>query len=178
LLAERSWDGFTMRDVAGRAGLSAGAVYQYFDAKHHIFTDLYEARLRAELDTIRALPPDAGLAVVVGRIVEDFADIYRRLGRHQLAWAADGMPHSPALARLTTTFRALAAVVEQAITRAAAVDGRALRAGPGFLPYLWAVCNGVGDQLVDDRYRIHQCTRDEFLAFSVDAAVAGLSRAT
>ena len=32
--------------------------------------------------------------------------------------------------------------------------------------------------VVDDRYRIHQCTRDEFLAFSIDAAVAGLSRAT
>jgi AcrR family transcriptional regulator len=93
LLAERSWDGFAMRDVATRAGLSAGAVYQYFEGKREIFAALYAERLAYELDAIEAAPADLdGLA---RRIVEDFAEIWTQFGRHQQAWAAEGIERTP-----------------------------------------------------------------------------------
>ena len=175
LLAERSWDGFTMRDVATRAGLSAGAVYQYFEGKRDIFASLYAERLEQELDSLEGAG-NADLDSLARRLVEDFGEIYARFGRHQLAWAAEGIERSPAVERLGAAFNALAAAVETTLAAAAAPAGRELVPGAGRMPYLWAVVNGVGDQLLGGRYRLHDCSRDEFLSFAAGALVAGLTR--
>jgi hypothetical protein len=66
--------------------------------------------------------------------------------------------------------------VERALERAAAVEGRVLVASPGRMPLLWAVVNGVGDQLIDSRHHLHDCTRDEFLSFASDGLVEALTR--
>jgi AcrR family transcriptional regulator len=177
LLAEGSWEGFAMRDVATRAGISAGAIYLYFAGKHEIFAALYTERLAAEREALAALA-DADLDVVARHLVESFAEIYSRVGRHQLAWAAEGIPPTPTVVALSETFRALAAEVEATLAHAAARDGRVLAAGPGRMPLLWAIVNGVGDQLVDERFRLHDCGRDEFLRFAGDGLVAALTRAS
>jgi AcrR family transcriptional regulator len=176
LLAEGSWDGFAMRDVASRAGISAGAIYQYFAGKNEIFAALYTERLDAER-TALALLADADVEVLARHLVESFAEIYSRVGRHQLAWAAEGIAATPSVTTLSETFRALASEVEDALERAASRGGRTLAPGQGRMPLLWAMVNGVGDQLVDDRFRLHDCTRDEFLAFASDGLVAALTRA-
>jgi AcrR family transcriptional regulator len=173
LLAERSWDGFAMRDVATRAGLSAGAVYQYFEGKREIFAALYAERLAAELEAIAAAPRDLdGLA---RRIVEDFAEIWAQFGRHQQAWAAEGIERTPEVEELGATFARLAAAVEAALAAAATAAGRTLAPSAGRMPVLWAIVNGVGDQLVDDRHRLHDCDREEFLAFAARGLVAALT---
>ena len=40
LLTEVGWDGFNLRDMAARAGYSAGAIYAYFDGKEHLLACL------------------------------------------------------------------------------------------------------------------------------------------
>lgn len=175
LLAERSWDGFTMRDVATRAGLSAGAVYQYFDGKRDIFAALYAERLDAEREALEAARDD-DLRTLARRVVEDFAELYARVGRHQLAWAAEGVERTPEVERLGAAFAALAKTLEQALADAAARDGLHLAPGAGRMPFLWAVVNGVGDQLVDARHRLHDCDRESFLDFAAQALVAGITR--
>jgi len=110
-------------------------------------------------------------------LVEDFGEIYARYGRHQLAWAAEGIERTPAVDRLGAAFTALAAAVENSLATTAARAGRELVPGPGRMPFLWSVVNGVGDQLVDGRYRLHDCTRDDFLAFAAEALVGGMTRA-
>jgi AcrR family transcriptional regulator len=175
LLAERSWDGFAMRDVATRAGLSAGAVYQYFAGKQEIFTALYAERLGAELAVVEAAADD-DLPTLARLVVEDFAEIWAQFGRHQQAWAAGGLDRTRELDELGATFSRLAAAVEHNLERAAAASGRALAPSVGRMPVLWALVNGVGDQLVDGRHRLHGCDREEFLAFAADALIAAITR--
>jgi AcrR family transcriptional regulator len=175
LLAERSWDGFTMRDVAARAGLSSGAVYQYFEGKRHIFAALFEEQLRAEIAVVETYG-DASLHALVGRMLRDFAELYLRFGRHHFAWTSEGVEESAATQRLGATFRRLADTIERTLGAAAAHDGRVLEQRPGLLPFLWSICNGVGDQLIDERYTLHDCTRDEFLDFATDGLVEALTR--
>jgi AcrR family transcriptional regulator len=175
LLAERSWDGFTMRDVATRAGLSAGAVYQYFTGKQDIFAALYAERLARELATIEA-NAGADLATLARRVVEDFAEIWAQFGRHQQAWAAEGLARTPELDDLAATFTRLAAAVDGAFERAARAAGRSLAPGAGRMPLVWAIVNGVGDQLVDGRHRLHDCDREDFLAFAADGLVEAITR--
>jgi AcrR family transcriptional regulator len=175
LLAERSWDGFAMRDVAARAGLSAGAVYQYFAGKQEIFAALYAARLADELAVIEAASHD-DLDGLARRVVEDFAEIWAQFGRHQQAWAAEGIERTPEVDELGATFSRLAATLEQALERAAAAAGRTLAPSEGRMPLLWAIVNGVGDQLVDGRHRLHDCDREEFLAFAAAGLVEAITR--
>jgi AcrR family transcriptional regulator len=175
LLAERSWDGFAMRDVATRAGLSAGAVYQYFDGKRDIFAALYAERLSRELAAIEATSDD-DLTTLARRIVEDFAEIWTQFGRHQQAWAAEGIERTTEVAALGATFTRLAATIEQCLARAAAQADLELIPSAGRMPMLWAVVNGVGDQLVDGRHRLHDCGREEFLSFAAAGLVAAITR--
>src|SRR5689334_12306983 len=141
LLAERSWDGFAMRDVAARAGLSAGAVYQYFAGKRDIFAALYAERLALELAAIEAAQHD-DLAALARRIVEDFAQIWTQFGRHQQAWAAEGIERTAEVDDLGATFSQLAQVLESTLAHAAAAEGRRLVASEGRMPLLWAIVNG------------------------------------
>jgi AcrR family transcriptional regulator len=174
LLAERSWDGFAMRDVATRAGLSAGAVYQYFAGKREIFAALYAERLAAEVAAIEAAH-DEELDAFARRVVEDFAEVWAQFGRHQQAWAAEGIERTPEVEELAATFSQLARVLEATLARAAHAAGRRLVTSDGRMPLLWAIVNGVGDQLVDGRYRLHGCDREEFLAFSARGLLAAIT---
>jgi AcrR family transcriptional regulator len=175
LLAERSWDGFTMRDVATRAGLSAGAVYQYLTGKQDLFAALYAERLAAELAAIEA-NRDADLPTLARRVVEDFAEIWAQFGRHQQAWAAEGVAHTAEVAELSRTFTRLAAAIDAAFADAARAASRTLAPSPARMPVLWAIVNGVGDQLVDARHRLHDCDRETFLAFAAEALVEAITR--
>jgi AcrR family transcriptional regulator len=179
LLAERSYADFTMRDVAAGAGVSAGTLYQYFTTKWEIFVELYEGGLADELVRFEALDAAVGFDDLMVMVVNDFAGIYAQLGRHQLLWAAEGLdPTAPSTRSLTQTFQRLAATVEAAVRAAMARAGLEPAPGPGFMPFLWATCNGAGDQLVDDRYRLHGCTREEFLAFTAAGLGRGLAAGT
>jgi AcrR family transcriptional regulator len=175
LLAERSWDGFAMRHVATRAGLSAGAVYQYFEGKREIFAALYAERLAQELTVVEASGDD-DLDALARRIVEDFAEIWTQFGRHQQAWAAEGIERTREVEELGATFTRLAAAIDESLDRAARTAGRTLVPSAARMPLLWAIVNGVGDQLVDGRHRLHDCDREEFLAFSATGLVAAITR--
>ncbi len=50
LLAESGWEGFNLRDMAARAGYSAGALYAYFESKEHLLSSL-RARWLSNLRT-------------------------------------------------------------------------------------------------------------------------------
>ena len=42
LIAERGYDATTLRDVAERAGVSAGLLYRYFPSKRAVVLALYD----------------------------------------------------------------------------------------------------------------------------------------
>jgi hypothetical protein len=44
------------------------------------------------------------------------------------------------------------------------------------MPLLWAIVNGVGDQLVDGRHRLHDCDREEFVAFAARGLVNAITQ--
>ena len=76
---------------------------------------------------------------------------------------------------LGTTFTRVVAAIDRALARSAAAAGRRLVPSAGRMPLLWAIVNGVGDQLVDGRHRLHDCDREEFLAFSARGLVAAIA---
>ena len=58
LLHEGGWAALTMREVAARTGVSAGALYQWFDGKDEIYAELFTARLNRGIAQFDAMPDD------------------------------------------------------------------------------------------------------------------------
>ena len=58
LLHEGGWAALTMREVAARTGVSAGALYQWFDGKEEIYAELFTARLNRGIAQFDAMPDD------------------------------------------------------------------------------------------------------------------------
>ena len=83
LLHEGGWAALTMREVAARTGVSAGALYQWFDGKDEIYAELFTARLNRGIAQFDAMPD--GLP---------FDDIYQDLEDVQAAFRklVSGMP--------------------------------------------------------------------------------------
>ena len=91
LLHERGCDAFSMREVAARAGVSAGATYQWFKGKDEILCQLYVDRLEIGLARIEALPPGMGLEELIHQIFVWHRPLWRDLG----AWAIDFVDATP-----------------------------------------------------------------------------------
>lgn len=76
--AEKGYDGASIRDIAGAAGVTEGLVYHYFHNKEHLFEEVLKARsfapiLRRVLDEAGDVHP----AEVLHRVLEEFVDMMR-----------------------------------------------------------------------------------------------------
>lgn len=174
LLDERAGDGFSMREVAERAGVSAGAVYQWFSGKAEILAVLHNVRFEEELDRVAGLP-DLDFEATTADVIRGMATIWSDTGHHRntMIDAQSAADHNTFLEGMTESFLALSFSVEERLRTAAAREGLELRPTNEMMAWLWAVCIGAGTQLVDTRF-IGRAGADSYLAGLAGPTAAGL----
>ena len=174
VLDESGWDDFSIRDTAARAGVSGGAVYQWFSGKNEIWAHLQIARFRADTATVEAWSDDLAAIEVVHRLVSIIAMNHFDLGRHRFEFVRSLKGRVPDYAvDLASAQQELSSAVA---ARVESINGHA---GPppnqaARLSWLWAVSKGVGDHMIDDRFELMGVARDEFLDTTAECVLAGL----
>lgn len=175
VLDDLGWEDFSIREVAARAGVSPGAVYQWFSGKGEIWARLQTARFERDTAAVEGwsndLPPEEVVERTLGLIAENHSDI----GRHRFDFVRTLRGEIPAYAlELDAAHTALRAAIAG---RVAAImpDHTDLAEQRARLSWLWAVGKGVGDHLVDQRHDTHGTDREHFLRTSTRCVLAGLT---
>lgn len=177
ILDEAGWAGFSIRAVAARAGVSTGAVYQWFSGKDEIFGELYDREVRAGLELMGEIPEGLGLGETVRMMVDWVVDLYDRLGRYELEFveASSGRAGREIAPRMDATYIELGQQADALLDRAAAVDGVTLvEASNDRITWLWAGCVGAAERLIISPKHFPGERRDEFLAFSAERLTKSL----
>ena len=177
VLDELGWEDFSIREVASRAGVSPGAVYQWFSGKGEIWARLQTARFERDIEEIEGWATDLGPAELVRRAVAVIAENHREIGRHRFDFVRTLTDEFPDYAyALTSAHRALNTTLTMKLSPIMPIglDETERRAR---MSWLWAVGKGVGDHLVDARHEAHGVDRETFLATTTACAMAGLTAA-
>ncbi len=100
LFLEKGFDGTTTNEIAARAGISIGSVYQYFDNKKAIvagLTERYIATLAKITDQVMAaeVADDLPIEVGVGRLLDPIIAFHASHPEFRLLWT--GADRSPEL---------------------------------------------------------------------------------
>ncbi|MFT5204160.1 MAG: AcrR family transcriptional regulator [Candidatus Aldehydirespiratoraceae bacterium] len=175
VLEERGWDEFSIRDVASRAGVSAGAVYQWFSGKGEIWANLQRDRFDADRAIVTSWPTDLSPVETVSRILDLLARSYVDLGRYRFAFVSTLKGRVPGYAiELTSAHHLLSAEIATHVVR---IQDRAEPPTDqnARLSWLWATSKGVGDHLVDARHEAHGVKQDIFLETAARSVLAGLT---
>jgi AcrR family transcriptional regulator len=129
LLAERGWTGLTLQDVATRAGVSPGSLYQYFPDKAALVAEVTERQSARELafhlERFAALTPKTSLEdalTLMLRAVLDFQRQERALFRATLNALQHLGRYEQLAARAKEASFALRGVLEQHRHRLAVDD--------------------------------------------------------
>jgi len=177
ILEESGWEGFSIRAIAARAGVSTGAVYQWFSGKDEIFGELYDRQIRDGLELMDTLPDDLGLADAVRLMLEWVVDLYETLGRYEMEFVEEsrgrsGREIAPAM---DSTYILLGNQADALLDRAAAVDGLTLVPASDFrITWFWAGCVGAAERLIVSAKHFQDDRREELLAFSSDRLAKSL----
>lgn len=173
-LEESDWENFSIRDIANRAGVSGGAVYQWFSGKGEIWAHLQTARFVADAETITSWPEDLAPIEVVHRLVSILAKNHADLGRHRFEFARglDGRTPDYAL-DLADADNLMRTAVATRI-RSIQPDGITPTDQAARLSWFWAVGKGVGDHMIDSRFEAMGVDRNDFLDTTAQCVVAGL----
>ena len=73
-----------MREVAKRAGVSAGALYQWFAGKDEIYAELYTTRLNEGTAAMNSLPAEMSLEDMLRSMFAWVQRTWNDLGRWQI----------------------------------------------------------------------------------------------
>jgi AcrR family transcriptional regulator len=174
VLEEHGWDEFSIREVATRAGVSGGAVYQWFSGKGEIWAQLQTARFATDAAAVETWPTDLSPGETVHRLVTLIATNHVDLGRHRFEFVRGLKGRIPAyvddLAEAQTQLSAAIA------TRLRSIYGDDLSPEnhAARLSWLWAVGKGVGDHMVDSRFEAMGVGRSDFLDTTAECVLAGL----
>ncbi len=173
-LEEHGWDGFSIRDIAARAGVSGGAVYQWFSGKGEIWARLQTTRFRADTAEVESWSDDLTDVETVQRIVLLIAKNHADIGRHRFEFVRGLKGRVPDYAvELTNAHHLLSAAI--AIRIDALSPHEPVRSDlAARVSWIWAVGKGVGDHLVDSRFEVMGVEREDFLATTAVCALAGL----
>lgn len=177
IIEESGWDGLSIRAIASRAGVSTGAVYQWFSGKDEIFGELYDREIKAGLDLIDAFPDGVDLPTTVRLMMDWVVDLYEKLGRYELefAEATSGRSGREIAPTMTATYLTLGKQADALLDRAAAADGTELVADTGDrITWFWAGCLGVAERLVVSAKHFTGDRREEFLEFSAERLTRSL----
>jgi AcrR family transcriptional regulator len=172
-----------MRDIARRASVSPGTLYQYFSTKEEIFATLYAEAIEAHnLDLAEICADASDLESLLVDVANSYLDQYAAYGRYFTMWAAlrtEDASHDPALPReLALALRHAAFTQGELIIggiRRVAGSGRGrLLDQPVAMTFVWSALNGLGDHVTSDRRHMTPFSDPELVAFAARALAAGL----
>lgn len=137
-----------MREVARRAGVSAGALYQWFEGKDEIYAELFTTRLNDGIDSFNDLPADLDVEGLLVSMMRWVNNTWKNLGRWQLDYAeiARTRDHGPVRRALAEAHAELLRVGEVRLTEAAAAEGRTLDTSQEVMHLVWAVATGIAQR--------------------------------
>lgn len=177
LLDEGGYSALTIRAVAKRAGTSTGLIYQYFADKQDIFMALLDENIVESTKAVAALPRDRGVTALVAAIIDESTRRWGRLGRMSQIWrdAEDATDtERESLRAVHDSGRRYDEEVLEAVTEAAAKEGRVLRDESAVLPFLLSGMQGVAASIVNDW--ASYLDSGEFAHFSADALTRAITR--
>lgn len=173
VLEEAGWDGFSIRETASRAGVSGGAVYQWFSGKGEIWAELQTARFVGYTAEIEGWPTQLSPRETVHRLVQIIATNHAEIGRHRFEFVRGLKGRIPEYAvELTSAHRVLSDAIADRVESLHGADPPLDMAAR--VSWLWAVGKGVGDHLVDSRFEISGVDRLDFLETTTECVLAGL----
>ena len=177
IIEESGWDGFSIRAIASRAGVSTGAVYQWFSGKDEIFGELFDREVRAGLELIDTIPDDLDLATTVRLMMDWVVALYEKLGRYELEFVEattgrSGREIAPAMA---ATYVDLGKRADALLDRAAEAEGLELvESNEHRIIWFWAGCVGAAERLIVSAKSFAGEGREEFLRFSAERLTRSL----
>lgn len=170
ILDEVGWAGFSIRAIAARAGVSTGAVYQWFSGKEEIFAEIYDQEVRAGIARIEALPSDLPLVDAVRTVIDWVVDLHARLGRYQLEFVGGSVEREGYVEPiLIASYQRLGRKVDEMLDRAASHDGVRLVEGEFRTSWFWAGCVGTAQRLIVLPHHFAGESRERFLQFSAES---------
>lgn len=175
ILDEAGWEGFSIRAVASRAGVSTGAVYQWFSGKDEIFGELMDREIRAGLEIIDTVPTES-LADTVRMMLDWVVDLYDRLARYELEFveASSGREGREIAPAMNATFEELGKRANELLDQAAATEGVELVENEHRITWFWAGCVGTAERLTVSPQHFIGDRREELLQFAADSLVRSL----
>ena len=165
-----------MREVARRAGVSAGALYQWFAGKDEIYAELYTTRLNEGTAALETLPVDTSLEALLTSAFRWVRTTWTDLGRWQLEFAEISRTRetSDALTTLRESHERLTQTAVRRLHERAGAAGRRVTVDDATAADLiWGTATGIAMrsevlQLSDESY-------DRMLAAAVDSVIAGIT---
>ena len=145
ILDESGWAGLNMREVAARAGVSAGATYQWFSGKDEIYAELLTARFVAGTEGLRATPADMTLEELLFGTFRWVGKTWNDLGRWQLEFAEISRTRDD-VAYVETLGEAHRTLVETGmaqLARLAAAEGHNLPNDRETADLIWGAAVGI-----------------------------------
>ena len=175
ILEESGWDGLGIREVASRAAVSTGAVYQWFSGKDEIFGELYDQRVRAGIELLDRIPP-VGLEETVRMMVDWAIDLYAVLGTHRVEYVNKREARQQRVEAVPVAVgRQIVEKADEALMAAAVRDGVALTDDPHRITFIWATAVGVAERILTlpDVFSDPE-EHEGFVAFASATLAAGL----
>jgi len=176
-LEESGWAGLSMREIARGAGVSPGAIYQWFGGKDEIFGELFRANLWGVVDRFADMPEDISLHDFVRVSLEWVIELWEKLGRYLLDFtdmAAEAGP-SDVDDALANALAELGAIFCAAMRSAAEHDGVEIAVHPQRQRWVWGAMIGTAECVFALRLDEQPEERAAYLEFVTRSLVASLS---
>lgn len=176
-LDQSGWAGLSMRGVARGAGVSPGAIYQWFDGKDEIFAELFRAKLSAGVDRLADVPNDVSLDDFVRATLDWVIELWAELGRYLLdftdiALDAGRREMDDDLGR---AFMELTAIASTSMRAAAERDGVEIVVHPQRPLWVWGAMIGTAERVIALQLKDSPDEREAYVSFAVRSLLASLS---
>ena len=170
ILEEAGWQGLSIRAVASRAGVSTGAVYQWFSGKDEIFGELMDREVRAGLELIDTVPTDS-YDETVRMMLDWVVDLYFRLARYELEFAetSSGRAGREIAPAMEATYLELGKRADDLLDQAAAADGIELIQHEHRITWFWAGCIGTAERIAVSPQHFHGEAKDGLLQLAAES---------
>ena len=147
LLHEGGWAALTMREVAARTGVSAGALYQWFDGKDEIYAELFTARLNRGIAQFDAMPDDLPFDDVLASMLRWVQTTWTTLACWQLDCSEIARGREPGQrSALSEAYRHILEVGSVKLQAAAEREGRRFLDDLDTMHMIWGIAAGIAQR--------------------------------
>ena len=175
ILHEGGWSALTMREVAARTGVSAGALYQWFDSKDEIYAELFTDRINRGIMQFEAMPVDLPFDDILGSMLRWVRTTWTTLGRWQLDYSeiARGREPGPARSALTEAYRHILKVGSIKLQAAEEREGHRFPDDLAAMHMIWGMAAGIAQRAEVLQMQTEQV--DQMMERAVRSLRAGLT---